>query len=115
MKRVLPVSGPIVSSGCAENAVVPVAELAATAAAVAPLDIAPVSGISKDVPAAVARIGEQTVVFYCPDRADAAQLRAAPARLCADAGGTLRSAEDKAHHHPEEMPGARQLMIFCNL
>ena len=115
MKRLLAVSGLIVLSGCVENAGAPVTELAPTAAAVAPLDIEPVSGISKDVLAAVARIGDQTVVFYYPDKADAAQLRAAPARLCADAGGTVKSAEDKALHHPEKMPGVRQLVIFCNL
>lgn len=52
-------------------------------------------------------------IFYREDGADPAQIKAAPAKLCAAKQSTLISAEEKPLEHPEELPGVRKLMVRC--
>lgn len=56
--------------------------------------------------------GMPNILFYKADTIDPAQLKAAPAHICA--GNGVASAEDKPLEHPEEMPGVRKLVVACN-
>lgn len=77
-------------------------------------DIEQNSGINKNALLAIQAMGSQIGVFYYPDRIDPAQKAAAPARLCASRGQQLESFRDAELHHPEEMPGAMHLVIYCH-
>lgn len=55
--------------------------------------------------------GVPNILFYKAETTDKAQLKAAPARICAGSGVT--SVEDKPLEHPEEMPGVRKLVVNC--
>jgi hypothetical protein len=81
-------------------------------------DIEPVSGIRKDSLVGIQGIGDSGGemlygVFYVAKTANPAELKAAPARICASRGYKLVSAEDKPLEHPEELPGVRKLMVRC--
>ncbi|WP_170551636.1 hypothetical protein [Ruegeria atlantica] len=78
-----------------------------------PAGIEPISGIDKKALATVIGIGSQIGVFYYPDKIDRKQLDAAPARLCAERGAKVYEIEDADLHHPEELPGARHLVVRC--
>lgn len=55
--------------------------------------------------------GVPNILFYNAATTDPAQLKAAPARICADRG--VASADDMELEHPEEMPGVRKLVVQC--
>ena len=55
--------------------------------------------------------GVPNMLFYKAATTDKAQLKAAPARICAGKG--VASAEDLALEHPEQMPGVRKLVVRC--
>ncbi|RCW80811.1 hypothetical protein [Paracoccus lutimaris] len=79
--------------------------------------IDPDTGISRDALVRVGAMadGDTTLygIFYQQDRIDRAQLKAAPARLCAAKKQTLVSGEDKALEHPDQLPGLRKLLVRC--
>ncbi len=55
--------------------------------------------------------GVPNILFYKTATTDKAQLKAAPARICAKQG--VASAEDKPLEHPDQMPGVRKLVVQC--
>lgn len=79
--------------------------------------IEPNTGMSESALVAVQGFpdGDTTLygIFYQQARADQAQLKAAPAKLCASRGKTLVFAEDAALEHPGTLPGVRKLMVRC--
>lgn len=80
-------------------------------------DVDPETGIGRDALVGVGGIGDGATnlygVFYKRDRADQAQLKAAPARLCAARHSTLVSAKDIPLEHADTMPGVSKLMVRC--
>lgn len=55
--------------------------------------------------------GVPNILFYKAASTDKAQLKAAPARICAGRG--VAAAEDKALEHPDQLPGVRKLVVKC--
>ncbi len=52
-------------------------------------------------------------IFYIQAKADPAQLKAAPAKLCAANKQKLVSAQDMPLAHPDTLPGVRKVMVQC--
>ena len=71
------------------------------------------SGIDKSALAAVMALGPQVGIFFYPDKIDPAQKAAAPAKVCAAQGRTVDSFKDVPLEHPESLPGARHLVVYC--
>lgn len=80
--------------------------------------IEPATGIAKSSLLIVQSLGSSIgpgtyAIVYFPDKIDRAQLRAAPARLCAARGKTLVSARDRASEPRHSLPGTRLTLVTC--
>lgn len=77
----------------------------------------PLGGLPLDAVIAFAEMDDGSedllVTMFWAGKASSAQLAAAPAGQCAARRQKLVSQEVKALEHPEELPGARKLVVRC--
>ena len=75
------------------------------------------TGISNDAIFELMRTSDRNgtiyTIFYWQDQIDAAQLKAAPAKLCTAKNSKLALAKDLPLRHPNAIPGLRKLMVRC--
>ena len=107
---VLMVAGCVQSGASGPGRVDPALAAAETATGVSAANIVAYSANGAGIGGLVIA-GLPNILFYKVATTDAAQLKAAPARICGTRG--VASAEDQSLEHPDQMPGVRKLVVNC--